>query len=160
MLPHLQLSTSVTLGWAQDVYCKGSQIKGSHGSDLRPARWVLRIFHTLDKPGGPVVILTDECHIPLVHNQFQLIDGGPGAGLTGNFSNIMHHPGLYCMNFLWMQIKDFHTSKSTVFVKGFSEGPVEHHLDHTTGSFCKLLGNHFPEHCTRVVSAVTSPVRT
>lgn len=25
-----------------------------------------------------------------------------------------------------------------VFVKWLTEGPVEHHLDHTTGSFCKL----------------------
>lgn len=70
----------------------------------------------------------------------------------------MHHPGLEFMNLIWVQIKDFHTSKGTVFVKWFTERPIEHHLDHTTGSFCKLLGNLFPEHRDRIVGTVFTPV--
>lgn len=62
------------------------------------------------------------------------------------------------MNLIWVQTKDFHTSKGAVFVKWLTEGPIEHHLDHTTGIFCKLLGNHFPEHSNRVVGTAFIPM--
>lgn len=62
------------------------------------------------------------------------------------------------MNLIWVQIKDFHTSKGAVSVKWLTEGPIEHHLDDTTGIFCKLLGNHIPEHSNRVVGAVFTPM--
>lgn len=74
-----------------DAYHQGSKI-WNHVFSC--AEGVLRIFHTLKKLDGPVVILANKCNIHIIYNCSQILYGGTGTWVPGNFSNIMCHPGL------------------------------------------------------------------